>query len=550
MDATSSSVEEVQPRSRVSAAATADRGVERWLADGELFFSTTDGKGVITAGNRVFEHISGYALDDLIGKAHNVVRHRDMPRAVFRVMWDTIGAGQPVGAYVKNRTADGGFYWVLATVVPITGGYLSVRLAPSGEHFKLARQLYSELVALEREIEGNDVRQRKPSIEASLVRLGQRLGEAGYPDYQSFMRAALPAEVGHRAKRLPEGHRERLAEVPDGVPQAVSDLLGAYDSISHFLADLVTDLARYAEVGRALAEQSSYLRTMGDDVRLFALNAQIGASRLGEQGAALDAVARLLTEQSQATSPLVAVVAERAAGAVREIDDMTFEVALSTVQSEMIAVFAHEISDRSAVGKGTVKNMVALSDALQRGSQRTFAALKAVAQQLNSVMEHVGLVGSGVDRLARLSLNDMIAQSTAIERAKVTGSYAAANGPLIFTHYTLQVSEQLKGVVITDIAVPGGTANNVRQFVAGAPQFQPGEEFVFFLWTRKDGLTMVMGLTQGLFAVAAGGAADPAVTRAASQELMLDLHSGRQVKDQTVVMKLSDLRQQIKGGVQ
>lgn len=150
--------------------------------------------------------------------------------------------------------------------------------------------------------------------------------------------------------------------------------------------------------------------------------------------------------------------------------------------------------------------------------------------------------------LARLSLNDMIAQSTSIERAKVTGSYAAAEGPLIFTHYRLAISEQLKGPAISEIVVPGGTLNGFQQFIAGAPQFQTGSEFVFFLWTRQDGLTLVTGLTQGLFAVAAGGAADPSLTRAASQELMLDRHTGRPVKDQTLVMKLGNLRRQIQGG--
>lgn len=152
--------------------------------------------------------------------------------------------------------------------------------------------------------------------------------------------------------------------------------------------------------------------------------------------------------------------------------------------------------------------------------------------------------------LARLSLSDMIAQSTSIERAKVTGSYAAAQGPLIFTHYRLAISEQLKGPAIAEIVVPGGTLNGFQQFIAGAPQFQTGSEFVFFLWTRQDGLTLVTGLTQGLFAVGPGGATDPSVTRAASQELMLDTTTGRPVRDQTLVMKLSDLRRQIKGGAQ
>jgi hypothetical protein len=152
--------------------------------------------------------------------------------------------------------------------------------------------------------------------------------------------------------------------------------------------------------------------------------------------------------------------------------------------------------------------------------------------------------------LERLSLSDMIAKSTSVERAKVTSSYAAAEGPVIYTHYKLLVSEQLKGTVASEIVVPGGTANGIRQFFAGAPQFQTGDEFVFFLWTSKSGLTQVIGLTQGLFAVAPGSDSDPSLTRLASGELMLDTSTGHPVKDSTLVMRLSDLRSQIKGGKQ
>ena len=124
------------PRARATIAKSAARNVERPLKAHELFFSTTNAKGVITSGNDVFSHASGYPLDEMIGKAHNIVRHPDMPRAVFQLLWDTISAGQPLAAYVKNRTSDDAYYWVLASVVPISDGYLSVRLAPAGEHFE------------------------------------------------------------------------------------------------------------------------------------------------------------------------------------------------------------------------------------------------------------------------------------------------------------------------------------------------------------------------------------------------------------------------------
>lgn len=149
--------------------------------------------------------------------------------------------------------------------------------------------------------------------------------------------------------------------------------------------------------------------------------------------------------------------------------------------------------------------------------------------------------------LERLSLDDMIQRSTTIVRAKVTGSYAGFTGSVIYTHYKLQVSETYKGngQGAVEVAVPGGVANNFRQVFAGAPEFNTGDEYVFFLWTGKSGITQVIGLTQGLFAVSAGAASDPVTTRAASRELMLEPGTARQVKDQTLVMKLSDLRARI-----
>lgn len=153
--------------------------------------------------------------------------------------------------------------------------------------------------------------------------------------------------------------------------------------------------------------------------------------------------------------------------------------------------------------------------------------------------------------LERLSLNDLILKSTSIVRGKVTGSHAAWSGPVIYTHYTIQVTEVLKGSAqsSTYVVVPGGTVDRLRQSFPGAPEFKPGDEFVFFLWTSPSGLTQIMGLTQGLFALAPGGTGDFVVTRAASTELMLDPLTGQPVKDQTVVMHLSDLKSQITSAV-
>jgi hypothetical protein len=142
----------------------------------------------------------------------------------------------------------------------------------------------------------------------------------------------------------------------------------------------------------------------------------------------------------------------------------------------------------------------------------------------------------------------MITKSTSIVRGTVVRSYAASQGPVIYTHYVIQVTERFKGSApnSTEVVVPGGTLNNLRQTFAGVPQLNAGDDSVFFLWTSRSGTTQIIGLTQGLFTIS-GGSANPTATRAASRELMLEHGTGRQVKDQALALSLSDLRSHIAG---
>ena len=154
--------------------------------------------------------------------------------------------------------------------------------------------------------------------------------------------------------------------------------------------------------------------------------------------------------------------------------------------------------------------------------------------------------------LQQLSLDDMVTQSTAIVRGTVVDSWAAFSGSVVYTHYKVQVSESFKGVrqSSVEVVVAGGVVNNLSQSFSGSPTLNKGDQFVFFLWTSRAGLTQIMGLTQGLFAVAQGGSADPMATRAASRELMLDPKTAQPVKDATLSMRLSDLRSRIASTLQ
>lgn len=158
----------------------------------------------------------------------------------------------------------------------------------------------------------------------------------------------------------------------------------------------------------------------------------------------------------------------------------------------------------------------------------------------------VGLALAGAlsaTTLEQLTLDDMIQKSTAIVHARVTASRAATRGADIYTYFQLQVLETWKSGAQppTEVAVPGGVLNGIRQSVAGAPELKPGGEYVLFLWTGRSGLTQVIGLSQGLFKLSEESSGGAVAQRPATSELMLN-SSGLPVSDRPVSMQLDALR--------
>jgi hypothetical protein len=156
------------------------------------------------------------------------------------------------------------------------------------------------------------------------------------------------------------------------------------------------------------------------------------------------------------------------------------------------------------------------------------------------------LVPAGATTLLKMSMNDLILQSTAIVRAKITGSRTAAVGKDIFTYYELQVSDTLKSSAIlpAEFAVPGGVYGNLRQIGIGSPEFTQGQEYVLFLWTSHSGMTQVIGLTQGMFNLTQDISGATVLNRPAIDDQMLD-KAGKPVTDKAVTMKWSEFRSMI-----
>lgn len=118
---------------------------EIMLTSGSLLISQTDKKGFILYANEDFCEIAGYNNSELIGKPHNIIRHRDMPKVAFKEMWKIIQSGKIWTGFVKNLAKDRRFYWVYATVFPYKDGYLSVRRMAAREEIAQFEKIYREL---------------------------------------------------------------------------------------------------------------------------------------------------------------------------------------------------------------------------------------------------------------------------------------------------------------------------------------------------------------------------------------------------------------------
>ena len=167
-----------------------------------------------------------------------------------------------------------------------------------------------------------------------------------------------------------------------------------------------------------------------------------------------------------------------------------------------------------------------------------------------SILCAIAAIFAPATTLETLGVDGLIDKSTQVVRGKVSGCAGAYRGAMIYTHCTVTIVETLKGAPASQarFSVPGGKVGNIRQSIAGSPQFQTGAEYVLFLWTSPNGFTQILGLSQGKFEVSGAGVTQTASRQAVSDVTMLD-GMGQEVQDAGVRLTLNSLRQRLSGSV-
>jgi len=327
----------------------------------ETFFSRTDKRGVILAGNEIFRRVAGFQWDDLIGAPHKIIRHPDMPKAVFQLLWDTIQGGEPVAAYVKNRAKDGLYYWVLAIVIPIENGYLSVRIKPSCGLLETIEGAYSAL--RQRELEDG----LSPKDSAAI--LLETIADLGFPDYSSFETHVLGEEITSM---------DRLRGNPvDRSIVGFQEIMAAVTALRTNTEDLVTFFA---------------------DVGTIPTNLRILASRLEPAGGPLSALSENYWKMSNDMTTWFAEFTARSDNAFATIQGainnaMLLKCATRTL-CEAVTQFASERRNLGGLDIKEERNRI-LSLAIEYENQATNSLLKteseakSIAMTVSTLRRHI-----------------------------------------------------------------------------------------------------------------------------------------------------------------
>ena len=353
---------------------------ERSFAADQRLISTTNLKGVITYCNDVFVEISGFTREELVGTSHNLVRHPDVPPAVFAHMWADLKAGKAWMGIIKNRCKNGDHYWVNAFVTPIwengqITGYESVRVKPTAGQIERATALYQRLARGGNAVQGDFAGmalQVLPSVLA-MAASGAAGTLFGWPGVAVAALAGLPA--GYAMKSALEHRLQRIVKMAGNsisdplLAQMYTPFRGAMGQLEMAIhsqqARLQTCLTRVGDSAARLKEQAQEASEI----------ARRSSEGLAQQRAETDQVATAINQMAAATLQV--------SGNVQSAADATRDAADLAVQGKRLASNARiaiENLSGAVDSASTVTNKLA-SDAREIGT--VVDVIKGIAEQTN-----------------------------------------------------------------------------------------------------------------------------------------------------------------------
>jgi aerotaxis receptor len=389
----------------------------------ELFFSVTDKEGKILSGNDVFIRVSKMDRDEVIGKPHNIIRHPDMPKTIFRIAWDTIKAKKPFVGYVKNMAKDGSYYWVLAAIYPVLNEkgevekYISIRVKPTSKFFKKAPEFYKQILEYE----------HRYGIDKTIRTILKRLRDLGFESYEHFAKKAFFEEIKSREniikdKNIKDCQVDVLSVIEENVDfiDILCNLQTMFFRINRYFNEVFSKVNLFLNLNMNLSKKSKFIFELAEDIRLLSLNASIESYKVKKEGVSFSTLSHEMRKNVELSEKKILQMSQLIENTKKDIEDIGFNILTAKLIIEMIVFFLKEMIEKLSNNKATdeekeeiLQNIYELFNLLSTYTKNLSKSIYNSKSKLRSIFYNIKELNVIINRLDFIHINGLIESSHA-----------------------------------------------------------------------------------------------------------------------------------------